>query len=126
MARARKSGLDSIIAPLLCDGHGIGARFELDFALICNALHETPDRAALLAELFTLLKPGSRFLLMEPCGHLRAGDFEAEVTIAKAAGFWEMDRPRIFRQMSILMQKPDVRHAHELEKRRVPPQAKTC
>jgi SAM-dependent methyltransferase len=74
--------------------------------LACNSLHETPDPATLLAELFALLKPGGRFLLMEPRAHLKAGDFEVEVTLAKEAGFVEVDRPKVLRQMCALMQKP--------------------
>jgi ubiquinone/menaquinone biosynthesis C-methylase UbiE len=106
MTRARKAGLDRIIRPLLCHGHSIGAKLQLDFALACNSLHETPDPPALLAELFHMLKPGGRFLLMEPLGHAKAKDFEAEVNQAKEAGFEEQDRPEVIRQMCALLQKP--------------------
>ena len=109
MARARKAGLEEIISPLLCDGQGIGAPQKLDFALASNSLHETPDPAALLTELFSTLKPGGRFLLMEPRGHTKAEDFDAEIAYAKQAGFEEKNGPRVMRQMCALFQKPKAR-----------------
>lgn len=105
MARARKAGVDEIIRPLRCDGRSMGDLLTLDFALACNSLHETPDPAVLLAELFALLKPGSRFLLMEPAAHLKTEGFETEVALAKEAGFKEVDRPKVIREMCSLLQK---------------------
>jgi ubiquinone/menaquinone biosynthesis C-methylase UbiE len=107
LARARKAGLDTIIHPRLCDGNGIGPLPPLDFALICNALHETPDPAAVLFELFGLLKPAGRFLLMEPAAHLKTRDFDAEVAMACKAGFEISDHPAITRELCVLFQKPE-------------------
>ncbi len=109
MARARKAGLDEIIRPLLCAGQGIGEALDLDFALACNSLHETPDPASLLSEVFDLLKPGGRMLLMEPCAHLKAGQFEDEVMKAEAAGFSVAGHPKVVRQMCRLLEKPHAR-----------------
>ena len=109
MSRACKAGLDEIIRPLLCDGRGIGEALDLDFALACNSLHETPDPAALLSEVFGLLKPGGRMLLMEPCAHLKAGQFEDEVMKAEAAGFSIAGQPKVVRQMCRLLEKPHGR-----------------
>ena len=106
MARARKAGLDKVIHPLLCDGRRIGADLEFDFALASNSLHETPDPGAVLAELFSLLKPGGRFLLMEPRGHSKTEDFQAEVDQAGKLGFQEAHPPKVIGQMCSLLQKP--------------------
>ncbi len=106
MSRARKAGLDKIVRPLRCDGRGLGAHVALDFALASNSVHETPDPAALLRELYAQLRPGGRFLLLEPLGHLKPQDFEAEVELAGAAGFEERDRPKVLRQRCVLLQKP--------------------
>lgn len=106
MARARKAGLDTIIRPLLCNGNGIGERLELDFALASNSLHETPEPLETLTELFGMLKPGTRFLLMEPSHHLTAEDFEAEVALAKRVGFVETGRPAVTRERCVLLKKP--------------------
>ena len=105
MARAAKAGLEGIIHPLRCESQAIGVSRPMDFVLASNSLHETPDPAAVLAELFAVLKPSGRFLLMEPCAHLTAEAFEAEVTLAKTAGFVETERPAVTRQMCALFQK---------------------
>lgn len=106
MSRARGAGLADIIQPVLCDGRGIGLPLTLDFALASNSLHEAPDPAGMLRELFTMLSPGALFLLMEPGVHLKQEEFEAEVAMARTAGFEEVDRPRIFRQRCSLLRKP--------------------
>jgi len=107
MNRARKTVLEDIIQPLFCDGRQIGVPMKLDFILACNSLHETPNPAAQLEEFFKLLNPGGRLLLMEPASHLKPKDFEAEVTLARGAGFEETDRPNIVREMCSLLQKPN-------------------
>lgn len=107
MARARKSGLDHIIRPLLCSRQGLNGPLDLDFVLSCNSLHETPEPADTLADFFNQLKPGGRFLLMEPRGHMKPGQFEAEADLAKAAGFIEMERPAVRGEMCILFDKPE-------------------
>lgn len=109
MARARKAGLDRIILPLLCDGRRVAAPQELDFALASNSLHETPDPAATLAQLFSMLKPGCRFLLLEPRIHLSAGKFAAEIALAKAVGFLEEAKPTVPWQFCALFRKPPPR-----------------
>ena len=106
MARGRKAGLDTIIRPLLCNGNGIGERLKLDFALASNSLHETPEPLETLTKLFGMLKPGTRFLLMEPSHHLTAEDFEAEVALAKRVGFVETGRPAVTRERCALLKKP--------------------
>lgn len=78
----------------------------MDFVLASNSLHETPDPAAVLLELFALLKPGGRFLLLEPSAHMKSEEFEDEVTLARSAGFEETERPAITRQMCVLFRKP--------------------
>ena len=87
MARARRKGLDGIILPVLTDGRGIGEGAQLDFALAGNSLHEAPDPGALVRLIYDRLRPGGRFLFMEPKMHLKDGQFEAEVALAGEAGF---------------------------------------
>lgn len=109
MSRAKKAGLDKIIRPLLCKGAGIGEPLELDFALASNSLHETPDPLAALREIYGLLRPGARLLLMEPPHHVKPGDFEREIILAKEAGFSDTERPVVSRQLCVLLEKPQPR-----------------
>ncbi|OIP43225.1 MAG: methyltransferase type 11 [Deltaproteobacteria bacterium CG_4_8_14_3_um_filter_51_11] len=108
MARAQKAGLENIIYPVLCHEDAIGIALELDFILACNSIHETTEPASFLAEFFGLLRPGGRFLLMEPRGHLSARDFDAEVSLALQAGFFEITRPKFFGQVCSLLLKPSA------------------
>ncbi len=108
MSRAQKAGLENIIHPVLCHEAGIGISLELDFILACNSIHETTEPASFLAEFFGLLRPGGRFLLMEPRGHMKAGDFDAEVALARQAGFVEKDKPGFFGQVCALLLKPSA------------------
>ena len=108
MTRAARAALDGIIQPVLCKTHSIGITVEMDFILACNSLHETPDPAVAVTELFSLLKPGGRFLLMEPRAHLEAKSFEDEVALAREAGFKQLERPEIVREMCVLFEKSVV------------------
>ena len=106
MARAGKEGLEEIIQPVLCKSDRIGGPADVDFVLASNSLHETPDPATALVELFSILRSGGRFFLMEPKAHLKANGFEDEVSSALAAGFTEVMRPEISREMSVIFEKP--------------------
>lgn len=106
MARARKGGLEDTIRPVLCDGRRLGDPGSLDFALAANVLHETREPGVVISEVFTLLREGGLFLILEPYAHLRRGTFESEVALARGAGFVEVERPRVAREMSVLLEKP--------------------
>lgn len=106
MGRARKAGLENIIHPLLCVDGRMGDLPDLDFALVCNSLHETRDPAAVLLALFTVLKPGARLFVMEPCGHIDEKSFETEVGLAEQTGFRETGRPQIWRERCVVFEKP--------------------
>lgn len=103
--RARKAGLDGVICPHQCGCDGLGVRNQVDFVLAGNVLHETPDPAKTLTELFAVLKPGGRFLLVEPPMHLKQTEFDAEVALATAAGFVHIDSPNN-RPMCAVFSKP--------------------
>ena len=106
MDRAQRANLAPIIRPVLADGRGIGVRESLDFALLSNCLHETPDPAFVLSQLFSCLVPGGSVLLMEPRGHMKAGEFTGEKSLARNAGFRETKSPKILREMCVLLEKP--------------------
>jgi ubiquinone/menaquinone biosynthesis C-methylase UbiE len=50
-------------------------------------VHETPDPAAFLKEVKTLLKEGGKFLVAEPKMHVNQKKFEEMIEMAKQAGF---------------------------------------
>ena len=94
--RADKATLSDRIRLHQCETDRIGVQEELDFALAFWMLHETPDGRAFLEEVFTLLKPGGVFLLIEPKMHVSRSDFERVVDEAQGAGFTVSEGPRVF------------------------------
>lgn len=103
--RAKKSGVGNIIVPVRRGEKKLAETESLDFVLASNSLHETEDKAGTLEEIFWLLRPGGRFLLMEPSMHLKEKDFEAETRLAEKAGFKPIEPPFIRREMCALFEK---------------------
>ncbi len=101
--RAEKAGLLSRIHLLLVDASGLPFKGEFDFALAFWMVHETPDQEALLRQIRLSLKPGGRFLLVEPKMHVREEDFAQTVHLAEASGFAEVRAPHISFSRASLM-----------------------
>jgi ubiquinone/menaquinone biosynthesis C-methylase UbiE len=103
--RARKAGLEARIHLHLVDSSGLPFRGEFDCALAFWMIHEVPDQAKVLGQLLDALKPGGRFLLVEPKGHVTGQAFRQTLALAEKAGFMTTDEPRIFASRAVLMAK---------------------
>lgn len=107
-SRAQKFQVADQMETLLCDGNELGLKDykeKIDFALAFAVVHEVPDQKQLFTELIASLKPGCKLLLSEPKGHVNEESFERCVKTAKEVGFAEVDRPKIGRSYSVLLQK---------------------
>lgn len=96
--RAAKAGLAQRIETHVSSKESIGLQGcagRFDFALAFAMVHEVPDPAHLLGEVYQLLKIGAVLLLVEPVGHVTAPAFERTVALALEAGFADTGRPRI-------------------------------
>jgi ubiquinone/menaquinone biosynthesis C-methylase UbiE len=60
---------------------------QVDFALAFWMVHETPDPHAFLCQVYSLLKPGGKLLLVEPVIHVGQAAFDRTIQAAQAAGF---------------------------------------
>ena len=94
-ARAEAAGLGSRITLQRCAVDSVGELPPADAALAFWMVHEVPDVARFLREVAGALKPGGRFLLVEPRGHVTAGAFAATVGMATAAGLRPAATPRV-------------------------------
>jgi ubiquinone/menaquinone biosynthesis C-methylase UbiE len=106
--RARKAGVLERLEPRLCHEQTLGLadlKESIDFALAFAMVHEVPDPERLLAEIGDALKPGARFLVAEPTGHVAAEDFEKTIAVAARQGLTVVETPRIRRSRSALFQK---------------------
>lgn len=101
--RAEKAGVAGRIQPVRCDSSSLGVAGPVDFASAFWVIHEVPDAAALFREVRGLLKPGGKFLVVEPNGHVNAKEMAATVGLAGAAGFRVLDRPRVLFSRSVLL-----------------------
>ena len=106
--RAQRAGLLPRMQLCQCRADRIGIRRPVDFALSFWMVHEVPDQKALLAEVFSLLRPGARYLLVEPFIHVSAPAFRQTVEMAFACGMEPCSEPCIRLSRSILFLKNDA------------------
>lgn len=104
--RAEKAGLSGRIRL-----HGAGkASLELDvradFVVASWMVHEVPDQAAFLKEVAALMKPGARFFVAEPRGHVTEEQVERTVALAQEAGLRVAGRPRVALSRAVVFSKP--------------------
>ena len=101
--RAEKSGLLSRIRLHQVDASGLHFEAVFDFALAFWMVHEVPDQESLLQQIGRALKPGGRFLLSEPKGHVRQAAFDRTVGLAEKAGLTKVNPLDIFFSRAVLM-----------------------
>jgi ubiquinone/menaquinone biosynthesis C-methylase UbiE len=101
--RAQAVGLQSRIRFHECQAGRIRLDETVDFALAFYMVHEVPDAGALLKEMYGLLKPDGRLLLVEPKFHVSASEFDKTVEMASGAGFGLISSPHVFFSRSALL-----------------------
>ncbi len=93
--RAEKSGVSEIVRTHLATPESLGEHPGADFVLAFWMVHELPDQRPFLAQIFNLMKPGGRFLLVEPVIHVGAGPFARTLAIAAEVGFAVKEKPKV-------------------------------
>ncbi len=108
MRRAGRAGLSGRIEARLAEDGDLGfaeSPATVDLALALYVLHEIPDLAAALRQILAALKPGATMLVVEPRGHLKDGEFQAELALAEEVGFRVEARPATRRTLSAVLRK---------------------
>ncbi len=88
--RATRAGVADRIEAVACSPDSLGVSAwngRVDLALLIHVLHEVPDAAGLLREIYQALRPGGRLLIVEPKGHVSAERFAAQLDVAHGVGF---------------------------------------
>lgn len=88
--RAAKADLADRIKSHLCFPQSLDIPHlagTIDFALAIAVVHEVPDAAILLKDIYEALKPAGKLLLAEPKAHVTAEDFEKTAALAQGSGF---------------------------------------
>jgi len=94
LLRARKKGLADRITARLCSSDSLeldDLHDSVDFSLAYYVVHEVPDKNNLMSQVYSALKPGGRFLIEEPKGHVSKRDFQTMLLLARDHGF-EIER----------------------------------
>ncbi len=88
-----------------CEEDKIGLTENVDFVLTFYVVHEIPDQDKLFAEIETLLKPNGQILIVEPPFHVSKSAFENTIQKARAAGFTEVERPKVLFNKAVILRK---------------------
>jgi ubiquinone/menaquinone biosynthesis C-methylase UbiE len=106
--RAVKAGLAARIETRLCDRGALGLNDlakKIDFALASAVVHEIPDPSLFFTELYEVIKPGGKCLVVEPKGHVAEKDFDLTVSVAQKSGLNVVESPHIARSRAVLFEK---------------------
>jgi ubiquinone/menaquinone biosynthesis C-methylase UbiE len=88
-----------------CQPDQIGISEQVDFALAFWVVHEVPDQKMFFHELYAILKPGARVLIVEPPFHVSRAAFEAMMREAAGAGLVSVESPNIHLCQSTVLMK---------------------
>lgn len=84
--RAERTGLLPWVHFHQCTPEQINLVIQADFVLAFWMVHEAQNRLSLLRQVFDLLKPRGKFLLVEPKGHVSKSSFERTTQVAQSVG----------------------------------------
>lgn len=85
----------------------------ISVAFACYVIHEVPDRAHLMQEVYTQLVPGGIFLIVEPKFEVSASEFEMTLDLAASAGFHKINPPSVFLSRAVLLRKDQAGFAED-------------
>jgi tRNA A58 N-methylase Trm61 len=106
--RVAKAGLLNRVETRLVSSGSMGVadlKGNVDFTFAFAVVHELPDASAFFVEVAEASKPGARFLLVEPTGHVKETEFQAELEAAARAGFSLADHPSVRRSQAALLKR---------------------
>ncbi len=104
--RAAKAGVSDIIEARTCNQNSLEINDltgKIDFAVAIHVVHEVPDASNFISEIYSALKPGAKFLIIEPKGHASPEGFAATEKAAVQAGFEIVDHPKIKRDWTVML-----------------------
>ena len=112
--KAMKEDLQARIRFHKAEPHSLALEYpgRVDVAFGCCVIHEVPDAARLMQEVFSLLGPGGTFLIAEPKHEVPPDEFETTLAMAAAAGFRRAGTPFVFRSHTALFRKVEAPPQH--------------
>lgn len=80
----------------------------LDFVIAVYVVHEIPDKNSFFKEVFDLLKPKGKLLIVEPDFIVSRRNFNRTLEIAKQTGFIEFEKPNLFFSKTRILMKEEA------------------
>ncbi len=105
-------GLDKVVTPHRCEANRIGLTEKVDLVLVFYALHEVPDREAILLEMKSLLKPSGSILVVEPKFHVSEASFANLTRLTTRLGFEVKESASIFFSRAVILTIPGNASQH--------------
>lgn len=102
--KAAEAGLSERIETRVCSGQDLGLGDlggRVDFALAVYVVHHAEDVGSLMRDVQRALRPGGKFLVVEPRHHASAAERESAEAAARAAGFVLAEYPRLKRDWAV-------------------------
>jgi ubiquinone/menaquinone biosynthesis C-methylase UbiE len=103
--RAKRTGLEERIQYHQSKPETIGVSEPVVFALAFWMVHEVRHPLSFFQEIYQLLEPEGKFLVVEPIIHVTEPNFERMTSLAEEAGFRVIDRPMVRASRAVLLQK---------------------
>ncbi len=97
--------LEERIKLVKCDENKLNVSEKADFILAFYMVHEVPDKDNYFKQIYSLLKPDGKFLLVEPNFHVSKKEFDETLSKAKNTGLVLSGSPKIFMSRSAVLKK---------------------
>jgi len=106
--KASAAGLSGRIEARVCNEQSLEIKDlerQIDFALAFYVVHHAPSGPKLMTDVHRALKPGGRFLVVEPRHHASAEECAVIEAGAAELGFKVVDHPRLVRSWAVALVK---------------------
>lgn len=107
---AGKKAVADRIEPHLCGPDSLHVERwngTVDFVLVFMMLHEVPNQARMIRELYNALKAGGRLLFAEPIVHVRKKAYDDSLAKITGAGFRVLGTPTIPICRAVLLERKE-------------------
>jgi ubiquinone/menaquinone biosynthesis C-methylase UbiE len=88
-----------------CEKNKLGLSENVDFVLAFYMVHEISNLENFFTEIKSILKPNGQVFILEPPFHTSKTAFEGTIKKAREAGFIAVDRPKIFPNKAVVLQR---------------------
>lgn len=103
--RAVQEGVADVVTLHKCSKNDIDLILQADFVLSFYMVHEVPSIKNLFKQVYSILKPKAKYLVVEPKIHVTKNKFSEEILVSEEVGFKIIKEPKILFSRSALLEK---------------------